>query len=107
MKEFTMMEVKQSREYSMAGGQALHLWTPPAGGWPGAPAVFNRTAKTARQWGHLMDQDAKRLIATAKRLSVKRIKVSQSGRPHQHIDLCGGPLTRAIQECKVKGEKDD
>lgn len=93
---FSVREVKQAREHSMQGGQALHVWTPPAGGWPSAPAVFNRKRK---QWGHLMDQDAERLVATAKRFGVRKIVVSQEGKPYQHIDLCGQPLKRALQSC--------
>lgn len=83
----------QAIEYAEQGGQALHLMD--AQNWPGAaPAVFRRH----RNWAHLIDRDEARLVATAKRLGVKNIKVSRQNRPGQHIDLCGEPLARAIGE---------
>lgn len=95
MKLFQWKEVREARAHSLKGGQAVHLnpdWMPNF--FPNAPLVFKRK----RNWVHLMDQDEHRLIATAQRLGVRVIKVSEKGLPDQHIDLCGKPAERAVQE---------
>lgn len=86
------------------GGQALHVWVPKAPGVYAeadgrkAPACFRRT----KVWAHLMDADAERLEATARRLGVRRVVVSKRGHEHQHVDLCGKPLERAIREAACR-----
>lgn len=97
MRRFESRKIRAAYAFVEQGGQALHVWKPPKGGWPGAPACF---MKSRRQWGHLLDNDKARLIATARRLGVRVIKVAQEGRRGQHIDLCGRPLERAIKECE-------
>jgi hypothetical protein len=91
--------ISEAKAYAAAGGQALHVWDPGPGGWPRAPAVFQRT----RPWAHLFDQDLDRLVATAKRLGVKVIKPGRVGGPGQHIDLCGAPLKKAMAESGGEG----
>ena len=97
MKLFQHMELLEAYKHVANDGQALHVWIPPEGKWPGAPKCF---LKSNKQWGHLMDLNEERLIETAKRLGVKVIKVAQCGRRSQHIDLCGKPLEKAIKECE-------
>lgn len=94
MRRFSHREIREAVAYAATGGQALHVWD--ASAWPGkAPAVFRRY----KVWAHLLDQDRARLEATARRLGVRVVVVGNPGTPRQHIDLCGGPLTRALAEC--------
>ncbi|EGJ50275.1 hypothetical protein [Desulfocurvibacter africanus] len=95
MKLFAHREVKEAKAHALAGGQALHVWTPPAAGWPGAPTCFQRS----RQWAHLFDQDKARLEATARRLGVRKIVIHGDG-AGQHVDLCGAPLKKAMIEAE-------
>lgn len=74
----------------------LHVWGPKGWTEPGMPGCFLKTNR--RQWAHLCDDNRVHLVAIARRLGVRRIKVSRDGQPGQHIDLCGGPLKRAIKE---------
>ena len=97
MKQFESKDIPKAHDYVAQGGQVLHVWKPPKHGWQGAPACFMRSRKI---WGHLLDADKDRLIATARRLGVRVIKVAQEGRRGQHVDLCGKPLQRAIAECE-------
>ena len=85
-----------ARQWAAGGGVALHVWQPPRGGWPGAPRVFLREARAGRPWAHLFDQDVRRLQEFARRLGVRRIVVHHADTPRQHVDLCGGPLDRAM-----------
>ena len=98
MKYFGMKEVREAKAHSLAGGQALHVHEP--GGmkksFPKAPECFKR----ARLWGHLMDQDMTRLDETARRFGVRRVSIQKAGEPDQHVDLCGEPLMRAIEEAE-------
>ena len=88
MKTFRFYEIYDAYEHSKAGGQALHLH-PLTMGHP----LFRRYNEIA----HLFDQDVDRLIATARKLGVRVIKVEHKGTHRQHIDLCGRPLERAKQ----------
>lgn len=85
-------------DYADAGGQALHVWNPDVREWPEAPSCFKRSG---REWGHLLDRDAERLVATACSLGVKVIAVGRRGLRGQHIDLCGRPLRKAKQLCQA------
>lgn len=62
-------------------------------------ACFRKTNR--QKWAHLCDDDMERLKALARRLGVKRIKVSKEGQRGQHIDLCGAPLRKAIGEART------
>ena len=102
MKLFEVQLVRSAIEYAESGGQALHIWTPPQNKtescWPGAPACFRK----AKLWAHLIDQDELRLKKTARNLGVRKIVISRLGRSGQHVDLCGKPLLRAIEQCNIK-----
>lgn len=87
--------VREAKAEAAAGGQGLHVYSAMPTRFPSAPAVFKRHP----EWAHLFDQDLERLVATARRLGVRVIKVDREGEPGQHIDLCGAPLARARQAC--------
>lgn len=86
MRIFEEREIFEAYEHADLGGQALHLH-PINQGHP----LFRRYPVIA----HLFDQDRNRLIATAKSLGVRVIKVERADTPKQHIDLCGKPLEKA------------
>ena len=97
---FGSRQVPEAIAYAeKANGQALHVWKPPTNVqgksvWPGGatPMCF----QNCKTWGHLIDADADRLVATAERFGVRRVIVGRRGTRSQHIDLCGKPLQRAI-----------
>lgn len=97
MNLFLHNEIKAALDFADAGAQALHIWNPDIRDWPEAPACFKRNGK---EWGHLIDLDAERLVATARFMGVRVIAVSRRGLPGQHIDLCGGPLRKAKKLCQ-------
>jgi len=92
-----MRELEAAVAFAAAGDQALHMM-------PGSfahmrkdtPGCFRRGGQIA----HLFDTDLVRLVATARRLGVRIIKVERGGTPRQHIDLCGKPLERACVLCQ-------
>lgn len=94
MKAFSQRELREAYAYAASGGQALHLMS---GRFAylrkDTPSVF----KGRDQIAHLFDQNEVRLIETARRLGVRVIKVERRGTPQQHIDLCAGPLDRALR----------
>src|SRR5688572_17704211 len=92
MKRFEMMQQREAVSHSLRGGQALHVHTFNAG-----HPLFKRYPVIA----HLFDQDKSRLIATARKLGVRVIKVEYEGESAQHIDLCGKPFERA---CNIAAE---
>ena len=108
MKRFESRDIFKAYEFAEAGGQALHVMDAegpldvPAGTVDvnaqhhNPPACFRRS----KLWGHLIDMDRVRLVKTAIRLGVKVIVVGRHGRQGQHVDLCGKPLERAIEECE-------
>lgn len=89
MKRFEMKQIFEAKEYSKQGGQALHVHNINSG---------HRLFKRYPVIGHLFDADKTRLIATARRLGVRVIKVEREGEEGQHIDLCGKPFERACHE---------
>lgn len=93
--------IKEAEAYAATGGQALHVWDPGPDGWPGAPQVFLQN----RPWAHLFDNDVERLKATCKKLGVRVLAVGREGRRGQHIDLCAGPLRKAMGMCEVEAPK--
>ena len=101
MKLFQSKELLEAYKHVAEGGQALHVWGGEAvENWKKIEKRMPKVFRDAKEWGHLMDLDKERLIATAKRLGVNVIVVAQEGRRSQHIDLCGKPLERAKEECK-------
>lgn len=99
MRCFSMMQLRDAYAYSLSGGQALHTHNivvykkrP--------PRCFLNAIRKGEQIGHLFDQDSERLIKTARSLGVNVIVIEDEGTKRQHIDLCAGPLRRAIELCK-------
>ena len=88
MKRFKNRDVKKALAYVAAGGQALH------------GSLAHMFGVREMEWAHLMDNDLDRLIATAKRLGVRRVVVERMNERGQHIDLCGRPLKLAFAEAK-------
>jgi monoamine oxidase len=97
MQLFTMRDLAAAYAYAEAGGQALHLMDHSGGRYPGAPRCFQQTT----EFGHLLDADHDRLVATARQLGVRVIRVSREGQRGQHIDLCGKPLANAKALCRI------
>lgn len=100
MRLFQRREYKQALDHAAQGGQALlvHAW-----GGPSKVPCFNGAVTI----GKLFDQERDRLIATVKRLGVRKIKVCREGQPGQHIDLVASPLERAKHECQTTGGTGD
>jgi len=99
MKIFPQSDLEAAYAFAMAGGQALHLHrlVPVS-----APQCFRRDVEAGRWVAHLLDQDAMRLVRTAKRLGVRIALVEGLGTKRQHIDLCGAPLRRAREEAEAE-----
>lgn len=98
MKVFQERELRQAIEYAMTGEVAIHLHSIV---FRHSPQCFIAAVGRGEQICHLFDQDKERLIATAKRLGVKVIKLEREGEPRQHIDLCGAPLRKLLAEAKA------
>lgn len=92
IKLFRSHDILKVSNHLQAGGIALHVWRGKC--HHATPICF----MAGELWGHLMDLDMERLMATARRLGVQNIHVSKKGKRDQHIDLCKGPLHRAIRE---------
>jgi prepilin-type N-terminal cleavage/methylation domain-containing protein/prepilin-type processing-associated H-X9-DG protein len=103
MKKFDEIEVKEAVDYAAAGGQALHLHQiiPDR---KKAPRCFVSAVDRGEDIAHLFDRDTERLKATARRLGVRVIFIHREGTDRQHIDLCAGPLKKAIAECDPEPE---
>lgn len=95
MKLFAEKQVREAVAHAAAGGEALHVFS---GRIAEAIARVRRVPACFRghaEIGHLFDQDRPRLVATARRLGVRVVKVERAGEAGQHVDLCGQPLARA------------
>ena len=66
--------------------------------FPESPLCFRQAVDRGEDIAHLFDQDKARLEKTARRLGVRVIYIHKEDTPRQHIDLCSGPLRKAIQE---------
>ena len=101
IRRFQEHEIEAAIRYAVSGGQALHLHTcipdPDR-----APRCFVDAVNRGEFIAHLYDQNAVRLEMTASLLGVRVILIEKRGTIHQHVDLCGGPLRKAIT--KSKGE---
>ena len=100
MKIFQCLEVEEAKHHALDGGQALHLHRIIVD-WDKAPNAFKRAIEAGEDIAHLFDQDEVRLIATVKHLGVKVVFVEHRGTPRQHVDLCGGPLRKAVAMAKI------
>jgi hypothetical protein len=104
MRRFEEREVHEALSFAATGGQALHLHRIIVN-WARAPRCFVKEVEAGRPIAHLFDQDEARLKATAKRFGVNVLLVERRGEPGQHIDLCGGPLKKAVAACELWEEK--
>lgn len=97
MLAFGTFEVEEAIAHSAAGGQALHLHRiiPDR---KRAPRCFVQAVDRGEPIAHLFDLDKVRLLATAKRLGVRVLYIDRPGTERQHIDLCGKPLERAMEQ---------
>ena len=99
MKRFSQSEIREALAHAAGGGQALHLHRViPCRRH--APRCFVQAVDRGEDIAHLFDQDAERLVETALRLGVRVTYIHHRGQPAQHIDLCGGPLRRAMALCE-------
>lgn len=98
MKHFTVMEVEEAIEHAAAGGQALHTHRIIVD-YDKAPRCFVAAVNRGEDIAHLFDQDYFRLVKTVRRLGVRVVVVEREGTPRQHVDLCGGPLRKALAMC--------
>lgn len=95
MRLFSWRQIEEARDFAEAGGQALHVYPSKLANKKSAPLCFKNTD----QWAHLFDQDKERLVKTVRRLGVRKVVIHGMGRD-QHVDLCAGPLRRAIESCE-------
>src|SRR5262245_19278773 len=102
MKHFSDLEVEEAQAHAAAGGQALHTHRIIAN-WEKAPYCFRAAVRRGEDIAHLFDQDVKRLALTARKLGVRVVVVERLGRPGQHVDLCAGPLRKALALCAEGG----
>ena len=93
MKTFQEKELHDAYAYAAQGGQALHLMS---GRYAYLRADTPSCFKGRDQIAHLFDQNKDRLIATARKCGVRVIRVERERTHRQHIDLCGGPLAKAL-----------
>lgn len=95
MKVFNCLKIDEALAHAAAGGQALHLHRiiPDR---QRAPRCFVQAVDRGEDIAHLFDLDRDRLVATARRLGVRVVHIDRDGTDRQHIDLCGGPLKKAV-----------
>lgn len=97
MRIFTFWDVEEAKAYSREGGQALHLHSIIVN-WDRAPNCFKAAVNKGQPIAHLFDMDKGRLVRTARKLGVRAIFIDlEDEGERQHIDLCGGPLFKAIK----------
>lgn len=94
-------ELADAIQWSLKGGQALHLHRVIPDPTK-APRVFVEAVARGDWLAHLFDRDADRLVHTARRLGVRVVHIGRQGAPGQHVDLCAGPLDRALAECRPR-----
>lgn len=102
MKRFEVLELPEAISHAAEGGQALHLHRIIVDERR-APRCFVDAVRRGEDIAHLFDQDYKRLCATGRKLGVRVIVVEHEGEEGQHIDLCGGPLRKALALCEPEG----
>ena len=98
MKHFIDWDVQEAKNWAAGGGQALHTHSIIVDR-SRAPSCFVRAVDRGEKIAHLFDQDRDRLERTVRGLGVKVVVVERRGEPGQHVDLCGGPLRKALSRC--------
>ncbi len=98
MKIFRWNQIREAVAYAVEDpdNTALHLHYFIT---PTAPACFKRDVGRRLPIAHLFGQDAKLLEAIARHAGVNKIVIERTNTPRQHIDLCGAPLRRVLEEC--------
>lgn len=96
MKLFQTKELHEAYAHSLEGGQSLHLHKV-IGNRKEAPRCFVEAVARGESIAHLFDMDEDRLKRTAQTLGVRVILVECRGTKRQHIDLCAGPLKKALE----------
>lgn len=81
---FRHPDLKSAYAHVAEGGQAVYL-----------RRRFPKEQPTA--W--LIDSKADRLYETARRLGARNVRVLRQGREGQCVEICCGPLNRAVAEC--------
>lgn len=99
MKHFTTMQLREAEAHAAAGEQALHTHRIIVDRTR-APQCFVRAVDRGEDIAHLLDQDEARLRETVRKLGVRIVVVEHRGEPGQHVDLCAGPLRKALAMCK-------
>lgn len=92
---FRQREQREAIAHAARGGQALHVIS---GSFAYLRPDTPECAKGLEYVAHLFDQDTARLVDTATRLGVRKLRIERRGQPGQHIDLFRSPLERAIRE---------
>ncbi len=100
MRSFEFGEIDEALAYAANGGQSLHLHRIIVDRKK-APRCFVAAVDRGENIAHLFDLDRERLIKTCRRLGVSVVHVDRDGTDRQHIDLCGGPLKKAVAMCEV------
>lgn len=100
MKSFRCMEIDEALAWAAAGNQALHLHRIIVN--DDAPRCFVDAVARGEDIAHLFDLDTARLIRTARSLGVRVVYVDRKGTDRQHIDLCAGPLRKAVAMCEAE-----
>jgi len=83
-KVFGPGRLPEALDFADGGGQAL-LYVEPEDGWPRASAIS------------LIDQDAERLEATARRCGVQKLDIRQRGTRGQYVLLWSKPKWAALR----------
>lgn len=81
---FRHPDLKLAYAHVAAGGQVVYL---------------RKKREGELQDGWLIDNDVQRLIGTARRLGVRRIRVMRANREGQCVELPPTQLARAVSEC--------
>jgi hypothetical protein len=102
MRAFKCMEIDEALGHAADGGQALHLHRIIVDAAK-APRCFVAAVGRGEDIAHLFDRDEARLVATVRRLGVRVVVVERRGTPRQHVDLCAGPLRKALALCEREG----
>lgn len=98
MKSFECREIQEAQDYADSGGQALHLHQIIMDRRK-APRCFVQAVERGENIAHLFDRDLDRLKRTVRGLGVRVVVVEYEGQRGQHVDLCAGPLRKAVAMC--------
>lgn len=105
MRLFRFEEIDEALAYARGGDQALHLHRVILDRCA-APRCFVAAIDRGEEIAHLFDLDAVRLTRTARSFGVRVVYLDREGTDRQHVDLCGGPLRRALALCDRNQNRD-